>query len=271
MQPGHSLIDPPRTDHAVLSQRAQEHGHHFGQTDRPALQQAGHHPQIREHRPGPSRRQFGHRRRRRRRASRGFAALGVERPLLLLARLIPVVGRTASVGLTPAMGLATAKGAAQIVTPRVAWVGEKENPAVPTAGQAPAQRRLGAQHRSQHRVIREHQGDHRPAVIPIGDEPKMRRDLDCQKPRFWLWTPTSFKHPLSYGNSLRLSRWGKGIFLPARPMHGGGGGLDARGAVGAARGGRELRFRPWVIARRGSRTRFAFGSRVDHHLLVASR
>jgi hypothetical protein len=34
----------------------------------------------------------------------------------------------------------------------------------------------------------------------------MDRDLDCQKPRFWLWTPTLFKRPLSYGNARGLSR-----------------------------------------------------------------
>jgi hypothetical protein len=93
------------------------------------------------------------------------------------------------VGLAPAMGLATAKGTAQILTPRIARVREKENPAVPTARQAPAQRRPDPDNRSQQRVIREHQSHDRPASIPIFDEPKMRRDLDCQKPRFWLWTP----------------------------------------------------------------------------------
>jgi hypothetical protein len=206
MQPGDSLVDPPRADHAVLSQGPQQHRHHLRQTHRTPLQETGHHAQLREHWPGPGRRELGHRRRRRWRASRGFAALGVERPLLLLARLIPVVGRTALAGLMPAMRLPTAEGTAQIATPRVARVREKEDPAVPTAGQAPAQPRLGAEHRSQQRVIREHQGDHRTASIPIGDEPKLRRDLDCQKPRFWLWTPTTFKRPLSYGNSPRLSR-----------------------------------------------------------------
>jgi hypothetical protein len=124
----------------------------------------------------------------------------------LTARRILVVGCTALGGLTPAMRLPTAEGTAQILTPRVTRVGEKAYPAVPTAGQAPAQHRLGAQPRSHHRVMREHQGGPRTASIPIGDEPKMRRDLDCQKPRFWLWTPTTFKRPLSYGNSLRLLR-----------------------------------------------------------------
>jgi hypothetical protein len=102
----------------------------------------------------------------------------------------PPLGSAPKVGLAPTMGLTTAEGTAQILTPRIARVREKENPAVPTAGQAPAQRRLGPQNRSQQRVIREHQSDDSIASIPIFDEPKMRRDLSCQKPRFWLWIPT---------------------------------------------------------------------------------
>jgi len=100
----------------------------------------------------------------------------------------------------------TAEGTAQIPPPRVARVRQKENSAVPTADPAPAQLRLGPQHRSQHRVVREHQADDRTGSIPIFGEPKMDRDLDCQKPRFWLWTPTKFKRPLSYGNGRWLSR-----------------------------------------------------------------
>jgi len=104
------------------------------------------------------------------------------------------------------MRRATAEGTAQIPPPRVARVRQKENSAVPTADPAPAQLRLGPQHRSQHRVVREHQADDRTGSIPIFGEPKMDRDLDCQKPRFWLWTPTKFKRPLSYGNGRWLSR-----------------------------------------------------------------
>lgn len=104
------------------------------------------------------------------------------------------------------MRRATAEGTAQIPSPRVARVRQKENPAVPTADLAPAQLRLGPKHRSQHRVVREHQAGDRTGSIPIFGEPKMDRDLDCQKPRFWLWTPTKFKRPLSYGNGRWLSR-----------------------------------------------------------------
>jgi len=205
MQPGHSLVDPPRADHAVLSQGPPEHRHHLRQTHRTALQQTGHHLQIREHRPGPGRWQFSHRRRRSR-PDGDLAPLGVLRPLLLLAVLVTVILGAAPVGLLLAVGLPTPEGTPQIPPPRVARVGEKKNPAVPTAGQAPAQLSLGPKHRSQHRVIRQDQGPHRTGPIPISDEPKMRRDLDCQKPRFWLWTLTRFKRPLSYANSLRLSR-----------------------------------------------------------------
>ena len=104
------------------------------------------------------------------------------------------------------MSLPAPERTAQILAPRVARVGEKEDSAVPAAGPALAQRRLGPEHRSQHRVVREHQAEDRNGSIPIFDEPKMDRDLDCQKPRFWLWTPTLFKRPLSYGNGPGLSR-----------------------------------------------------------------
>ena len=110
------------------------------------------------------------------------------------------------IALAAVMRRATAEGTAQISPPRVARVGEKEDPAVPTARPAPAQLRLGPEHRPQHRVVREHQAAGRSGSIPILDEPKMRCDLDCQKPRFWLWTPTKFKRPLSYGNGPWLSR-----------------------------------------------------------------
>lgn len=80
----------------------------------------------------------------------------------------------------------TAEGTTQIPPPRVARVRQKEDPAVPTARPAPVQLRLGPEHRSQHRIVREHQADDRSGPIPILDEPKIRRDLDCQKPRFWL-------------------------------------------------------------------------------------
>jgi len=206
MQPGESLIDPARTHHAVLSQGLPEHRHHLSPTDPTSLDEAGHHLDIRKDRRRPG--DGGRRERARRRTDRngGLAALGVLRPLLLPPRFVAVVRDTTLGGRSLALGLPAPEGAAQVPAPRVARVREKENPAVPTAGQAPAQPRPDADNRSQQRVIREHQGDDRIAAIPIFDEPKIRRNLDCQKPRFWLWTPTKFKRPLSYGNSLRLSR-----------------------------------------------------------------
>lgn len=198
MQPGHSVVEAAPPDHAVLSQGPQQHGHHRFQAHPTPLDQPAHHLQIRQHRPRPCRGQslerwrggWGggrggprHRRWRGCRACRRFTAPGVEGPLLVPPRLLAVIGRRPLVALLPVMGLPTSKRTTQIVPPRVARVGQKENPAVPTACPAPAQLRLGPQHRSQHRVVSEHQADQRSGSVPIFGEPKKCRDLDCQKPR----------------------------------------------------------------------------------------
>lgn len=190
----------------MLSQDPPPHRHHLRPTDPTLLDQPDDQAEIIEHPSGPG--DGARRPRADRRLDRngGLAPPGILRPLLLPTHFVTVVGDTALGGRSLTVRLPTPEGAAQIPAPRVARVREKENPAVPTASQAPAQRRPGADHRSQQRVIRERQGDNGLAAIPIFDEPKMGRDLDCQKPRFWLWMLTLFKRPLSYGNSFRLSR-----------------------------------------------------------------
>jgi hypothetical protein len=116
----------------------------------------------------------------------GLAALGILLTLLLLARPILVVSGAALAGLTPAMSLPASERTPQIAPARIARVGEKENPAVPTMGPAPAQLRLGAQNRAQQHVIRQDQRDHRATPIPIHAKLKMLPDLDCKNPRLWL-------------------------------------------------------------------------------------
>jgi hypothetical protein len=98
---------------------------------------------------------------------------------LLLARLILVVNRAALIGLALAVGFRASKRTAQIAAPGIAWVSEKEDPAVPTARLAPVQLRLGSENRSEQHVIGEDQSDYRPAPIPIRGELKMLPNLDC--------------------------------------------------------------------------------------------
>jgi hypothetical protein len=115
-------------------------------------------------------------------------AFGILLALLLLARFILVVSCAAPTGLALAVGFPTSEGTAQVPTLGIPWVGEKENPAVPTTSQAPAQIRLGTANRSQQRVIRKNQADHRAGPIPIHGKSKILPDLDCINPSTWLWT-----------------------------------------------------------------------------------
>jgi hypothetical protein len=96
------------------------------------------------------------------------------------------------------MGFPAAKGAAQIAAPDpthirtagIARIGEKEDAAVPAAGQAPSQVRPAAQHRSHELVVlQDQQPDFRPA-IPVPRKLKVLRDLDCKKPKVSLRTLT---------------------------------------------------------------------------------
>jgi hypothetical protein len=84
------------------------------------------------------------------------------------------------------MRFPASKRTAQIPPARIAWVSEKENPAVPTASSAPAQLRLGPQNRAQQHVIGKDQDHHRATPIPIRAKLKMLPDLDCINPRLWL-------------------------------------------------------------------------------------
>jgi hypothetical protein len=132
--------------------------------------------------------------------------------LLFLARLILVIGGAATVGLTLAVGLRASKRTSQIATTRIVSVGEKENPAVPTARQAPAQLRLGPQNRAQQHVIPEDQFGHDPALIPILGKLKMLPDLDCQNPSTWLWTLKLVKAPLVLPERRQAVEAGQGDF-----------------------------------------------------------
>ncbi|MFO1498487.1 MAG: hypothetical protein U1G07_08865 [Verrucomicrobiota bacterium] len=108
--------------------------------------------------------------------------------LLHLAPLVLVVGGAPLVGLTLAMGFPASERTAQVLTRGVPRVREKEDPAVPTSLQAPAQLRLVLNNRSQQHVAAENQSDNWAVPIPICGEPKMLPDRYCKKPKTWLWT-----------------------------------------------------------------------------------
>ncbi len=186
IQPGDNLIDPARSDHAVLSQDPGEHLQNLRQTDWAPLNEAGDHADVFHDRLWPRwvflRQRCG-----------GYwnsllPPLGILLPLLHLAILVPVIGGAPLVGLTLAMGLPTSERAAQVLTLGVPGVRQKEDPAVPTSLSAPAQLRLASNNRSQQHVVAEDQLDYRAAPIPIRGEPKVLPDLGCKKPKLRLWT-----------------------------------------------------------------------------------
>ena len=176
IQPSNSLIDPARSDHAVLSQDPCEHLQHLRQSDSPPFDQTGDHAHILEDRPGPRRRFLRYRKSWRRGRDRCLWALGILLALLLLATLILVISRAALAGLTLAMSFPTSERTAQIPAPGIPRVREKEDPTVPATSPAPAQLRLVPNNRSQQHVTREDQSDYRAAPIPIRDKPKMLPD-----------------------------------------------------------------------------------------------
>ncbi len=173
------MIDPFAPTYAVLSQNFGQHLQDLTPTHPPPLNEAADHPHVLHHRLVPPAcpagwlqracrgiRQGGRAARPDRACPRtrdgrrgdlvpilprpGPVAFVVEIALLGLAFLPTVMSDTASDGLSPTMRLLTAKGTAQrVAAVRIAWMGQKENPAMPTPGKESAQIRLGSQNRSQ--------------------------------------------------------------------------------------------------------------------------
>jgi len=158
MQPGDNLIDSAGSNHGVLSHRPGEHLQNLVESDRAPLDEADQKTNVSENGVRP-RESFG-----RGRCSgpgdRGgrLGAPGVQEALLQFTGLVAVVGAAALVGFTPAVGLPTTERTTQIASTGIARIGEKEDPAVPTSSQAPAQPGVNTQDRSQQHAIREHQG-----------------------------------------------------------------------------------------------------------------
>ena len=185
MQPGHTLIDPPRADHAVLSHRALEHLDHLRKLNLPPFDQARQHADVLQDRTCPGQR-FGLNWRRCRCQRGNFASPRIQGLLLHLALRFAIIRHAAPSRLPLPMRVPAAEGTAQIVPPSVAPVSEKEDPAVPAPGQALPQPGLVPQHRAQHHVIRQHQPGDLRSAIPPPPKPKTRRNIGCINPRLSL-------------------------------------------------------------------------------------
>jgi hypothetical protein len=80
------------------------------------------------------------------------------------------------------MSFTTAKRTANRLDPLgIARIGEKEDPAMPTARQARSQKRFVPQNRSHHHIIIQNQRGHLALAIPVRSKLKMPRDLYCKK------------------------------------------------------------------------------------------
>lgn len=147
---------------------------------------------------------------------RAQASALVEVGLFSLTVGFTVIGSTALGGLLFAVGFPAAEGAAQVVSPRIARMCEKENAAVPAPGQAGTRTRLGSQHRSQQPVILQNQAGYFALSIPIGLELKMLLDPICKKPKLRLKMLTYSLTPPSYRTGAQVSRGGTGFSLLAK-------------------------------------------------------
>ena len=192
IEPGHSVLDPSPPAYALLSQNVRQQLHHLRSTQVSAFDPTDHHPDMRHHRLRPgvagrrSRRVRGEGRRRRSGAATARGAALVEVPLLPAPFGALVVGDAAGRGLLLAVGLPAAKGTAQVPAPPIARIGEKEDAAVPTTGQAPAPVRLLAQERSQNLVVLQNWRPDLPPAIPVPGKLKLRCDRYCKKAKLSL-------------------------------------------------------------------------------------
>lgn len=186
----------------MLSHRPGQHLQYLRQTHGAPFDEAGDDPDVLDYPPWP---RWGWWLRRGNPPGRGPTAC-IQRTLLHPTLRLAVISHTAPGRRSPPVSFATTERATQIPAPGIARIDEKENPAVPAAVPAPSQLSPGLQNRSQQHIIRPNQRSHRATAIPVNVEPKVRLDLDCKKPRFWLWILTSVKAPLFYWNASELSR-----------------------------------------------------------------
>lgn len=221
-----TLLPSAWVSHAALSPHPLQHGLHLGRVHPPPFDQPDQQAQVPQERRGQRRwgqRRWGLGRRDLGRCPRATPTTRIELALLLPSGLVLVVGGAAALGLGPAMRLTATKRTAQVVPPGIAWVGEKEDAAMPATDPAPFQPRLESQHRSQHRVVPGHPADRRPGPMPAALEAESGRDLGCKKARLSLWKLSLVKAPLSYQTDPRVVEVGQGFFsshtLPPSPPH----------------------------------------------------
>ena len=233
IEPGHSVIDPSASGHAGLSQNVRQQLPDLRATDLSPFDPTDHHPDMRHHRLRPrGARRLGRWTRGDGRCGRGCAAAGggaalVEVLLLPTPILAAVVSHTAGGGLLHAVGVPAAKGttqvpalaAGQILAPGITWIGEKEDAAVTTAGQAPSPVRLLTQERSQSLVVLQDSWPDLPPAIPVPGKLKLRRDRYCKKAKLSLRMLTLQSMSSSYRIGTRVSRRWDGDFcrVPTRP------------------------------------------------------
>ena len=87
----------------------------------------------------------------------------------------------------------------------IARMSHKENAALPATSPAASQVRLGAQNRSQNKIIFQHQGRYRALTIPVRLKFKMFRNRYCKKPKLWLRMLKLDLMPPSYRTDAQVS------------------------------------------------------------------
>jgi hypothetical protein len=202
------MIDRAASYYGVLSQNGGQHPQHLTPCDRAAFNEADHHPHmVHNDRSFYAGAGGGCRRRPGSGLSRTTAAL-IEDDLFLLPHVwITVIGHATPNRLSFAVGLPAAEGAAHLAAlPDVAGMGQKENAAMPAPSPTGTQLRLGPQHRSQNKIIFQHQGSRRALAIPTRPKHKMFCDPDCKLPKLWLKILTFDKMSPSYRIGTPVSR-----------------------------------------------------------------
>jgi len=86
----------------------------------------------------------------------------------------------------PAIGLAAAERAAQVLPASVPRVGDEKNPAVPAPAQARPHVRLPPEDGAHHKVVLQDQGAYLATAIPTAAKLESRVDSYSEKPRLSL-------------------------------------------------------------------------------------
>jgi hypothetical protein len=93
-----------------------------------------------------------------------------------------VVLHTAFGGTSLAMRIFAPKRTTEVLTAGVTWMGQEENPAMPTACQTPQQAWIGPQHGPEHKIVLQHEVPNFAAAVPARPELKIILDFYDQKP-----------------------------------------------------------------------------------------